>query len=291
MLTISADVALAGSDLLGECPLWHEGEGALYWVDSRAPAVYRWRPGGEKERWALPELAGSIGFRAGGGLLVALQTGVFTFDLDGGALTLLLQPANEPATNRFNDGRSDRSGRFWVGTMSDVSREPLGTLYCLSPDGTSRAVFGDVIVPNSIGWSPDDTRMYFADTYRQQIFRFDFDARTGTVSNRQVFSDLAGQPGRPDGSAVDADGCLWNCEYAGGRVVRYTPDGRIDRVVALPVANPTCCAFGGADLRTLYITSARQRLTPEQLAAQPLAGSLFAMDAGVAGLPEARFGG
>lgn len=285
------DVAIAGADVLGECPLWNEREQALYWVDSRAPAVHRFGPGGKRERFSMPEIVGSIAFRETGGLLVALQTGVYTFDPESGARTPLFAPKDELQTNRFNDGRCDRRGRFWVGTMSDVSREPLGTLYCVSRGGASRKAFGEVIVPNSIGWSPDDTRMYFADTYRQTIYRFDFDAEAGELKNRQVFSDISGQPGRPDGSAVDADGCLWNCEYAGGRVVRYAPDGRIDRVVTLPVANPTCCAFGGSDLRTLYVTSARQRLSPEQLASQPLAGSVFAFDAGVSGLPEARFGG
>ncbi len=285
------DVAIAGADVLGECPLWNEREQALYWVDSRAPAVHRFGPGGKRERFSMPEIVGSIAFRETGGLLVALQTGVYSFDPESGARAPLFAPKDEPQTNRFNDGRCDRRGRFWVGTMSDVSREPLGTLYCVFPGGASRKVFGEVIVPNSIGWSPDDTRMYFADTYRQTIYRFDFDAEAGELKNRQVFSDISGQPGRPDGSAVDADGCLWNCEYAGGRVVRYAPDGRIDRVVTLPVANPTCCAFGDRDLRTLYVTSARQRLSPEQLASQPLAGSVFAFDAGVSGLPEARFGG
>jgi sugar lactone lactonase YvrE len=291
VITNVVDVVVQGTDALGECPLWNDREGALYWVDSRAPAVCRWRPGGAREHWPMPELVGSIAFREAGGLLVALQSGVYRFDLDSHAIAPVFTPAAELSTNRFNDGRCDRRGRFWVGTMSDVSREPLGSLYRLAPDGASQPVFGDVIVPNSLGWSPDDTRMYFADTYRQVIYRFDFDAGEGVLSNRQVFSDLTGSPGRPDGSAVDADGCLWNCEYAGGRVVRYTPDGRVDRVVTMPVANPTCCAFGGPDLRTLYITTARQRLSPEQLSAQPLAGSVFAIDAGVSGLPEARFGG
>jgi sugar lactone lactonase YvrE len=133
--------------------------------------------------------------------------------------------------------------------------------------------------------------MYFADTYRKSIWVFDYDLGTGTIANRRLFSDLSNQPGRPDGSAVDAEGCLWNCEYAGGRVVRYTPDGTVDHVVTVPCDNPTCCAFGGPDLRTLYITSARQRLTPEQLDAQPLAGSVFAVRTGTSGMVEARFGG
>jgi sugar lactone lactonase YvrE len=287
----AVEVAVEGTDMLGECPLWDEQAGELYWVDILAPALYRWRPGGERRVWTLPQPVGSFAFRRGGGVLLALQSGIFTFDLDRAVLTPIVEPIGEPRTNRFNDGRCDRRGRFWVGTMSDVSRDPLGSLYVLSPDGDLRRLFNEIVIPNSIAWSPDDRTMYFADTPRKTIWSFDFDADAGTIANRRVFADLNNQPGRPDGSAMDAEGCLWNCEYAGGRVVRYTPDGRIDRVIEVPADNPTCCAFGGPNLDTLYITSARQRLTPEQLERQPLAGSVFAAHVGVRGLPEARFEG
>jgi sugar lactone lactonase YvrE len=174
--------------------------------------------------------------------------------------------------------------------MSDVSREPLGSLYRLHPDGTCIRLFNSIVVPNSISWSPDSKIMYFADTYRQCIWAFDFTLETGEINNRRVFRDTRGHRGKPDGSAMDAVGCLWNCEYGGWRIVRYNPSGEIDQVVPVPVANPTCCAFGGSDLRTLFITSATQRLTPEQLAEQSLAGSVFAIQTDVCGLPEARFG-
>jgi sugar lactone lactonase YvrE len=288
---MTADVVIRGTDALGECPLWHEVEQALYWVDARAPALYRWQPDGERHAWPLPEIVGSFAFRQSGGLLVALQTGIFTLDLESAALSVFARPEDGKPNNRFNDGRADRQGRFWVGTMSAVSREPEGSLYRLAPDGGSERLFNDIVVPNSIAWSPDSTRMYFADTYRQRIWTFDYDLETGAIGHRQLFSDLTHARGRPDGSAVDADGGLWNCEYAGGRVVRYAPGGVIDQVIEIPVDNPTCCAFGGRDLRTLYITSARQRLTPEDLARQPLAGSVFAVHTAVSGLPEARFGG
>jgi len=148
---------------------------------------------------------------------------------------------------------------------------------------------GDVFVPNSIAWSADDQVMYFADTHLHTIWAYDFDLAAGTMRNERVFADCSNQPGRPDGSCVDADSCLWNAEYGGWRVVRYTPGGKIDCVVELPVSNPTCCCFGGKDLDTLYISTARQRLTPDQLAAQPLAGAVFAARPGVRGLVEARF--
>lgn len=287
---MTVDVVVQGSDTLGESPIWDERAGALYWVDGRAPGIYRWQGQGAPRFWPMPEVVGSIAFRHGGGLLVGLQSGIYTFDLETQALVAIAKPEEDRPETRFNDGRCDRRGRFWSGTMSAATREPLGTLYRLSPDGTCTPQFSDIIVPNGIAWSPDDERMYFADTYRQLIWTFDYDIVSGEISNRRLFSDNTDRPGRPDGSAVDSAGCLWNCEYAGGRVIRYTPDGAIDRIVDIPADNPTCCAFGGSDLRTLYITSARQRLTPEQLAAKPLAGSVFALRTDVAGLPEARFG-
>jgi sugar lactone lactonase YvrE len=284
------ELALQRSDKLGECPVWDEDSQSLYWVDSRAPTLYR-LTGAQLSWWSMPETVGSFGLCRSGGLILALQSGLYAFDLQTADVKIVAQPEADRATNRFNDGRCDRHGRFWAGTMSDVSREPLGSLYRLHPDGSCVRMFGDIIVPNSICWSPDSRIMYFADTYQQCIWAFDFTLETGAISNRRVFRDTHGHPGKPDGSAVDSDGCLWNCEYGGRRIVRYDPSGEIDRVIPVPVANPTCCAFGGGDLRTLFVTSATQRLTPQQLAEQPLAGSVFAIQTEVGGLPEARFGG
>lgn len=290
MVQGGVDVAVPGEDALGECPLWHGETGTLYWVDGRAPALSCWRPGGKPRRWQLPEIVGSFAFRARGGLLLALQTGIFFFDLDTAELSLFTRPEADRPDNRFNDGRCDRQGRFWTGSMSTVGREPHGSLYRVDGDGRSACLLAGLIVPNSIAWSPDGATMYLADTYRYSIWTFDFDAEHGGISNRRLFSESRG-PGRPDGSAVDAHGCVWNCEYAGGRVVRYTPDGTVDRTITVPADNPTCCAFGDSDLRTLYITSARQRLSPVELARQPHAGSVFAVRTGVSGLPEERFAG
>ena len=286
------DVVVKGTDILGECPLWCEREQVLWWVDSRGPALKRWSPStGVVGVTKLPSVVGSVAFRERGGMLAALQSGIHFLDAQSGALQTAAQPEAHLPENRFNDGRCDRAGRFWAGTMSDARREPTGSLYRLSPDLACAHIRGDVIVPNSIAWSADDRTMYFADTYRQVIRAWDFDLAAGEVSNERVFCDTTGHPGRPDGSCVDADGCLWNAEYGGWRLVRYTPAGKIDRAIEMPVANPTCCCFGGAGLDTLYITSATQRLTPEDLAKQPLAGSVFAVTPGVRGLPEARFAG
>jgi len=286
------DVVVKGADILGECPLWCEREEVLWWVDSRGPTLKRWdASSGVVSVMKLPSVVGSVAFRQKGGMLAALQSGIHFLDVQSGALQAAAQPEQHLPENRFNDGRCDRAGRFWAGTMSDAKREPTGSLYRLSPDLACRQIRGDIIVPNSIAWSPDDRTMYFADTYRQVIRAWDFDLAAGVVSNERVFCDTTGHPGRPDGSCIDADGCLWNAEYGGWRLVRYTPAGKIDRVIEMPVANPTCCCFGGTAFDTLYVTSATQRLTPDDLAKQPLAGSVFAVRPGVRGLPEARFAG
>ncbi|MBI3514351.1 MAG: SMP-30/gluconolactonase/LRE family protein [Proteobacteria bacterium] len=285
------DCLLPIANRLGESPIWCERTSRLYWVDSRGPALhaYDW-PTRHHRVAALPEVVGSIALCETGGLLAAMQTGIFRIADDGTVGARLAAPEPDQPENRFNDGRCDRRGRFWSGTMNDHRRDPTGTLWRLGADLTCTAMRRDVIVPNSIAWSPDDRRMYFADTYRNHILAFDFDIEAGTMRAERVFASCPG-PGRPDGSAVDADGGLWNAEYGGGRVVRYAPDGRIDRVIALPVSQPTCCAFGGPALDLLFITTATQRLSDADRAAQPLAGGLFVARPGVIGLPEAGFRG
>jgi sugar lactone lactonase YvrE len=174
---------------------------------------------------------------------------------------------------------------------NDAKRGPDGALYRVSPDRRCARMRTGVIIPNSLAWSPDGKTMYFADTVRELIWSFDYDLEAGEMSNQRVFVDCAANPGYPDGSCVDAEGCLWNAEYGGWRVVRYTPQGKIDRVIELPVQNPTCCCVGGARLDTLYITTAAQKLQDAHLAKQPLAGSVFAARPGSTGLPESRFKG
>jgi sugar lactone lactonase YvrE len=290
MATTTVDVLLQRSDRLGECPLWDERERALYWVDIRAPALHRCEPGRRAvETWPLPETVGSIALRAPGGFVLALQSGIYRVDRPGDPPALIVEPEPERPSNRLNDGRCDPAGRFWVGSMNELSRDPLGRLFRIGPDGRCTRALDDILIPNSLAWSPDGCTMYFADTLRSTIWAFDYDPPSGEMSNRRIFRDMRDHPGHPDGSAVDVEGCLWNCEYGGWRVVRYRPNGEIDRAIRLPVSQPTCCCFGDADLRTLYVTSASQQLSPEQLAQQPLAGSVFAIRLDVAGLPEHRF--
>jgi len=290
LTSIAVELVAESADQLGECPIWDERQQVLYWVDSRGPAVKRVDTGsGKVHVLPIAEVVGSIAFREGRGLLAATKSGFHFLDPESGSLAPVARPETHLPDNRFNDGRCDRQGRFWAGTMSDVRRDPVGTLYRLDTDLRCTALRNAIIIPNGLAWSPDGRTMYFADTMRHTIWAWDYDPGTGAATRERVFADTGA--GRPDGSCVDADGCLWNAEYGAARVVRYTPAGAVDRVIELPVANPTCCCFGGPRLDELYITSARQRLTADELALQPLAGGVLAVRPGVQGLPEARFAG
>jgi len=285
-----AEVAVRGADQLGECPLWDEREAMLWWVDARFPAVKRLDPAtGAVMMLVLPEVVGSLALRESGGMLAATKSGIHFLDPASGALEMKAEPESHLPDNRFNDGRCDRAGRFWAGTMSHVNRDPTGSLYRFDADFRSTRLRNAIIIPNSLAFSPDGRTMYFADTNRHTIWAYDYDPASGAATGERVFADTGA--GWPDGSCVDADGCLWNADYGASRVVRYTPAGKVDRTYELPVTNVTCCCFGGRDLDTLYITTATQRLSPEALAQQPLAGSLFALRPGARGLPESRFAG
>ena len=194
-------------------------------------------------------------------------------------------PSSRTARRRaLNDGKLDRRGRLVFGTMDeDPGRQPIGQVYSYDGGASPRALISGVRISNSIAFSPDGRRMYFADTPTKVIRCYDYDPDSGDVSGERTFAEVQG-PGAPDGSTVDADGCLWNAEWGGGRVVRYTPDGRVDRAIALPCAQVTCCAFGGAELDQLFVTTARTGLDAAALAGQPQAGALFVIDAGVVGL-------
>lgn len=274
------------TDILGECPLWHADEQALYWVDIRAPAVRRldYRTG-VVESWSMPDLVGSIAFADNGQLIVALPDRLALFDRVNRRFTALAELTDVPPGHRFNDGRCDRQGRFWIGSMHNITRAPVGVLYRLDPGGKLEPVLRDIAIPNSLAWSPDGRTMYFADSLSHAIQAFAFEPTRGEIGEAGIFARIT-PPAFPDGSAIDAESFLWNAEFNGSRLVRYAPNGQIDRTIDLPTDQPTCCAFGGPDLDILYITTASQSLTPEQRAAEPYAGGLFAISAGVKGLPE-----
>ena len=293
----AAECVLECADALGECALWCTRTRRLWWVDIRAPSLQSYEPGsGEHGVYRLPgRAAGCFAVRESGGYLLALDNTLVAYDTSTGVQQRIADPEPGKPRNRLNDGRCDRRGRFWVGSMEvappGVAPGEHGSLYRVGADRTASRMLSGLQIPNSIAFSPDDRTFYFSDTRKKLIWSFDFDIDTGDIAKRRVFADTRDHPGGPDGACVDAEGCLWSAEYRGGRVVRYTPDGSIDTVISLPVTQATSCAFGGEALDTLYITTARQNLTPEQLAAQPLAGALFAARPGVRGLPEPRYCG
>jgi sugar lactone lactonase YvrE len=278
-----AEVVVRSNDQLGECPLWDRRSGLVWWLDILKPAVQSYDPRTRRHRvYPLPgRNCGCAALRASGGLILAMDNGLHAFDVTSGLGELLCQPEPDKPENRYNDGRCDRSGRLWIGTMHLSTKKPTGSFYSIGPTLAVRRHLENLTVPNSTAFSPDDRILYFADTPRHIIWAFDFDIEAGEISNQRAFVDLSGRKAYPDGSCVDADGFLWNAEYGGGRLVRYAPDGRVDRTIEVPVENPTCCCFGGDNLDTLYVTSA----------AGSVAGSLLALDVGVRGLPEAMFAG
>lgn len=289
-----ADIRLAADCKckLGEVPLWDVVEQALHWVDIEGRRLFRLdHASGAIHTWEFAERIGSYALRQAGGLVCAFESGFAFFDPATGGVEWIARPEAMIARNRFNDGKCDRNGRFWAGTMDDRLAEHTGSLFRLDPDRRAHRMDGAIGISNSLAWSPDDTVFYFADTMDGAIYAYDYDAPSGAIANRRLFASTAGQPGAPDGSTVDAEGYLWNAQWDGWRLARYAPDGRLDRVVELPVQKPTSCMFGGPELATLYVTSAVWDLSGDALAAQPWAGGVLALDVGVRGLPETRFAG
>ncbi|MBV9359908.1 MAG: SMP-30/gluconolactonase/LRE family protein [Betaproteobacteria bacterium] len=269
---LRAERVLQSEDELGECPIWDERAGALWWVDIHGRAIKRY-DGTNVRIMPMPQMPGSIALRREGGLLVAMENGVFLLGTE--EPKLLVRPPEHEDGLRFNDGRCDRAGRFWVGTLAEPDFPPRGVLYRIGADGSAKAFRTGIQVPNSTTWSPNGRTMYFADSPRHKIWAFDYDAERGEISGERVFA--APHPGFPDGSCIDTEGCLWNAEWGARRVVRYTPAGEVDRIVEVAAEKPSCCCFGGTQLDTLYITTAGR-------------AGLFAVTPGVKGLAESRFG-
>jgi L-arabinonolactonase len=274
---------------LGEGVLWDDRGRRAWWTDIQARRLYRYDPKTRAlERFDLPERLGSFGFIDGGDRIVAaFESGFAFFHPQSGQLDWIERPAHGPGNLRFNDGRVDRCGRFWAGSMVEGKGAATGKLYCLSKGKTEVHLTG-INICNSVCFSPDGRHMYFADTPHRTILRFDLDAHTGALSNRSVFVETP-RGAFPDGSAVDAQGHVWNAHWGAGRVLRYAPDGSISGSIALPVSQPTCVAFGGDELNLLFVTSARESLSSEALAEQPRAGDVFIYQVDVKGLPESRY--
>jgi sugar lactone lactonase YvrE len=277
---------------LGECPVWSADEQALYWADINAPSLNRFDPAtGENRAMPMPASIGCFALRQQGGFVVALRNGLWLAGADGTLQEKVAAAPYDPAHHRFNDGRCDSRGRFFVGTMNEKRDAPSAALYRLDAEGRLAQVMGGLTISNGLAWSPDGRTMYHADTPTLAISASTFDAASGTPSNRRVFAQFFEETARPDGGAVDSEGCYWTAFYGGGRVVRLSTEGKVLADCPLPAICPTMCAFGGADLRTLYVTSARQRRDDAELARLPQSGGIFAMRVAVPGLPEPAFAG
>jgi sugar lactone lactonase YvrE len=286
-------LAVASAAQLSESPFWHPRERALFYTDIPGRRLHRFDPrSGELRHWEFDTDVACVAPHLDGRLLLAMRDGLWSFDPASGERALIDKPPYDPLQQRFNDGKCDPQGRFWVGTI-DEAREPRAALYCFA-DGALTERVGGLTNLNGLAWSPNGRTMHWSDTKAHTIFAADFDPASGTLSRRRVFAQFplkpADQPlgsygGRPDGAAMDAEGCYWIAMFEGQRVLRLSPEGEILRVVELPVRCPTMPCFGGADLKTLYITSARQGRPAAELIDQPWAGCVLALDVDVPGLP------
>ena len=283
---------------LGEGPLWDSREQTLYWLDSKGPTVNRYNSrNGSVETWKLPSDIGSMALREKGGAILALRDGIFEFDFKTGKTEMMVAVDAENPRTRLNDGKVDRRGRFFVGGMDEQETGRMAGLYRFDPDHKLVKLDNGIVCFNMPCWSPDDKLFYFAETW-EYIFACDYDIETGAISNKRVLVDLRSNAGGTDGSTVDEEGYIWNAQVISGKIIRYAPDGRVDRSIDFPVKNLTSVMFGGANLDVLYVTSMRRIAHPingkfsRPTAPEPLAGGLWQVTGlGVRGLPEPRYAG
>jgi len=285
------DIALDLRAELGECPKWSVEQQALYFVDIKGMALHRYTPStGRHVSMPMPEEIGCYGFRKGG-FIAAFRSGLWLLDADGKRLEKLADNPEDQRKSRFNDGRIDPAGRFLAGTIDEPKDGGRAHLYRYDRRGLA-VLAGGLLTSNGVAFSPDGRTLYHSDTPTFTVWRYAYDPATGTATDKTLFVRLEpteSDRGRPDGAAVDAEGCYWTALFEGGRIQRYAPDGRLLAEYPVPPRCPTMGAFGGSDLKTLYVTSARTGRTQEELAAFPHSGSLFSMPVDVPGLPEHHF--
>jgi len=288
------DIVVDVKTTLGEGPLWDVDQQRLYWIDSFDGRVFRATHDGREIRaWDVPMKIGSMALRKdGNGAIVSLQRGFHTLDFATGDVELIHDPEPDLPANRLNDGKVDRRGRFFAGSMDTMEAGPSGALYRLDPDFSVTRIDGNIICSNGPCFSPDDRTFYFADTWTGEIWAYDYDIETGSASNRRTFVKVdTSHGGAADGSTVDSEGCLWNALVYDGKIVRFTPDGTVDRVIDMPVKKVTSVNFGGPNLDILYVTSMAKPPLPRFPGDGVQRGSLFAITGlGVTGIPEPRFG-
>jgi L-arabinonolactonase len=304
-LSFTIECVLDCANHLGESPVWDVEGQCLFWVDSTGrrvgkPAIWRLEPrSGKVTHWNVNGDVGAMALRENGGAILAMNDGFYAFDFERGALELIAKTTDDASRARLNDGKCDRRGRFFAGGMDDKEELGLCCLWRLDPDMTIARLDEGIICANGPCWSPDDKTFYFADTFKREIWAYDYEIETGAVSNRRVFASTAADAGFADGSTVDAEGYVWNAQVIAGELIRYAPDGSIDRRIGMPVRNITSVIFGGRNLDEIYVTSMARVKHPAQhghfvVEAKPqfLAGALFRIRGlGIAGLAEKRFAG
>ena len=279
---------------LGESPVWSPVENCVYWIDILGPRLLRTDLSTQKtHNWSLPSPVGMIALRASGGLIVALEDGIYGFDTSTGQLNLLVHLEKSYSKNRPNDGKCDIKGRLWIGTMNKVdSMEASGAFYKISPSFQTDQIDCGLKIPNGLAWNPNSTVMYHTDTRSNIVHTYKFNPVNGERSDKkEFFSYIQKKTGGVDGAAMDIEGGYWAALYGGSKLVRIMPDGIVEREIFLPVTQPTMPAFGGADMKTIFITTASQKLSAEELKAQSLAGGLLSVKVDVPGHPVYPFGG
>lgn len=297
METFVAELVLDARAVTAEGPVWLQDAKRLCWLDIPQEEVHFFSPhSGGDEVIRVGQPVGAVAPRIGTGLIAAARDGFGLLDLENGTLTMIADVETDRVGNRMNDGKCDRRGRFWAGTMAldPVSAPKAGSLYRLDPDGTVSRILTDVGVSNGLGWSADDRTMYYIDSFAFGVHAFDFDPASGAVSGRRPLIEIPfdrSHPTVPDGMTVDAEGYLWVAVWGASEVRRYAPDGTPVARIELPVTQVTSCTFGGDDLGDLYITTGSHNMSQEQLASQPHAGGLFRCRPGVSGAPAFAFAG
>ena len=280
--------------IVGESPVWHAAERRLYWIDIQGRQIHRFDPATRvNESFDLPEIVTCIQLRRAGGLVLTLRKQFALYDPATGVLDRLSSVEPDLPGNRLNDGKCDPQGRLWAGTMDAKNwKAPSGHLFRLDPDRTVHTIRSHIVCGNGSGWSPDGRTLYHTESFRYAIFAYDFDPATGDLANRRPFVTVDEHGGGfPDGMTVDVDGFVWSNIVGLGQIRRFDPHGRLERVLQLPVPRATDCTFGGNTFDTLFVTTARETMTPGQIADAPLSGSLFAVRCDITGLPTTAFKG
>ena len=280
----------ACQNILGEGPIWSGKEQCLYWVDILGKKVQRFNPKTKQyDSFDVPLQVSLLAFRNQGGFICGTEDGIYTWEIGADEMKCIANPEKGKAGARFNDGKVDRGGRLWAGTM--MAEGATSALYRLDPDMKLTEMLGRVTISNGIGWSPDNATMYYVDSLRFVINAFDFDLDTGEISNQRPFVQLNPEIGVPDGLTVDREGTIWCAIYDGWKVLRFSPTGEISGEIKMPVARPSSVMFGGQDLDELFITSIAEGLSSAEKEQQPIAGDLFMVKTEVKGLPEPFFAG